>query len=139
MENERCYSDGSEPRVLDIIRVPLLRPLPEGYQQENWLIDSRSSWQPEGRFPWNRLSELLDPPAPLWIDGYQTVHGRNDRVPHEQAKRSSDSLRLLHVEQLTLVVFAPSEKFGAPRRRVQGRFVHCGIEYRLWVTDPVCE
>ncbi|MBO9360405.1 MAG: hypothetical protein J7450_12705 [Thermomicrobium sp.] len=138
-DRERRYPDGNDPRVLDILEVPLLRPLPEEYQQENWLLDPSSSWHYVGRFPFEGLPSLLDPPSPLWIDGYHTVYGRNDRVPYERAKQLSDSLRLLHVESLTLVVFAPYETFGDPRRRVQGRFVHSGVEYRLWVTDPVYE
>jgi len=138
-DRELRYPDGSAPRVLDILEVALLRPLPEEHQQENWLLDPASSARYVGRFPWDRLAALLDPPRALWIDGYHTFHGHNDRVPHEQAKRLVDSLRLIHVESLTLVVFAPHETFGDPRRRIQGRFVHSGVEYRLWVTDPVYE
>ena len=46
------------------------------------------------------------------------------------------SLRLIHVSALTLAVFAPGEAFGNAKRRVQGRFVHAGRQYALWVTDP---
>ncbi len=38
-EYERQYEDGSDPRVLDIMDVPLLETLPKGCQQENWLLD----------------------------------------------------------------------------------------------------
>lgn len=38
-EHERQYEDGSDPKVLDVIEVPLLRALPSGYQRENWLLD----------------------------------------------------------------------------------------------------
>ena len=34
-EYERQYEDGSDPRVLDIIDVPVLDPKPEIYQTEN--------------------------------------------------------------------------------------------------------
>jgi hypothetical protein len=33
----------------------------------------------------------------------------------------------------------PGEAFGNSKRRVQGRFVHHGSEYRLWITDPSYE
>ena len=33
----------------------------------------------------------------------------------------------------------PGEAFGIPKRRVQGRFVHAGREYALWITDPMYE
>ncbi len=29
--------------------------------------------------------------------------------------------------------------YSSQRRRVQGRFRHRGVDYGLWVTDPVCE
>ena len=34
-EYERQYQDGSDPRVLDVIDVPLIEPRPKDYQQEN--------------------------------------------------------------------------------------------------------
>ena len=38
-EYERQYEDGSDPRVLDIVDVPLLEPRPLDHQTENWLLD----------------------------------------------------------------------------------------------------
>ena len=48
-------------------------------------------------FPQHDLPELLDPVAPLWIDGQSTYHGQNDRIWLESADSVSDSLRLIHV------------------------------------------
>ncbi len=36
-------------------------------------------------------------------------------------------------------MFRPGEAFGNRKRRVQGRFSHAGVDYALWVTDPVYE
>jgi hypothetical protein len=38
-EYERQYEDGSDPRVLDIIDVPLTRASGNRRQPENWLLD----------------------------------------------------------------------------------------------------
>ncbi len=38
-EYERQYPDGSDPRPLDIIDIPLLEHRLQDYQQENWLLD----------------------------------------------------------------------------------------------------
>lgn len=135
-EYERQYEDGSDPRVLDVMNVPLIEPRPKGYQQENWLLDPDQYWQKVTRIPWTDLRRLADPVTALWINGDSTYNGLNDRVPLAQAMGLTSSLRLVRVDELTLSVFKPGEAFGNPNRRVQGCFVHHGTEYRLWVTDP---
>ena len=138
-EYERQYEDGSDPRILDVIDVPLLEPRPGSFQSENWLLDPEYYWENVGRLSSFDLPVLADPVAPLWRDGHSTYHGRNDKIPLELADSVGDSLRLIHVDNLQLSVFKPSEAFGNSKRRVQGRFRHAGSLYCLWVTDPVCE
>ena len=138
-EYERQYEDGSDPKILDIVRVPVLEPRPNRWQTENWLLDPESYWTREGRYSWFDLPALVDPVTPLWIDGSSTHHGRNDRIPDEAMASVSGSLRLIHVERLALAVFRPGEAFGNQKRRVQGRFSHADKDYALWVTDPTYE
>ena len=135
-EYERQYEDGSDPRVLDIIDIPVLEPRPNGYQTENWLLDPDSYWEKAGRLSWFDLPAFEDPAAPLWIDGHSTYNGQNDKIPLGATGSVADSLRLLHVDRVQLVVCRPGEAFGNNKRRVQGRFEHSGREYALWVTDP---
>ena len=138
-EYERQYEDGSDPKVLDIVNVPVIEPKPEGPQEENWLLDPKSYWRKEGTYSWFDLPALAAPIEPLWIDGHHTYSGINDKVPMANLKAVSGSLRLIHLEQLALKVFAPGEAFGNSKRRVQGRFIHAHRDYALWVTDPVYE
>lgn len=138
-EYERQYEDGSDPRPLDIIDVPLLRPQPKDYQQENWLLDPNFSWVKTGRATWSDLTQLADCVEPLWLDGMSTYHGSNDKIPLAQVGCVRSSLRLLHVSALRVSVLKTGEPFGNPKRRVQGCFRHAGSEYHLWVTDPVFE
>lgn len=135
-EYERQYQDGSDPRVLDIMDVPLLDTRPMGYQQENWLLDPEHYWVKAGRFAWNDLWQLADTTAPLWVNGQSTYNAYNDKIPLAMAGELRSSLRLVRLDRLTLSVFKPGEAFGNPKRRVQGRFQHAGEDYRLWVTDP---
>ena len=135
-EYERQYEDGSDPRPLDVIDIPLLEPRPEDWQTENWLLDPEAYWRKEGKYSWFDLPDIVDPVKPLWIDGFSTYNGRNDKVPLESTASVSSSLRLIHVERLTLAVFSPGEAFGNRKRRVQGRFSHADRDYALWVTDP---
>lgn len=138
-EHERQYEDGADPRVLDAMDVPLIKPLPKAYQQENWLLEPDYYWKKSGRVSSSELAPLVDPVESLWIDGDHTKNGRNDRISLDRVAELTSSLRLISVKLLTLSVFTPGEAFGNPKRRVQGRFVHHGTHYKLWVTDPAYE
>lgn len=135
-EYERQYEDGSDPRVLDLVDVPLLEPRPKAYQQENWLLDSEHYWKKVGAVAWGELAAIADPVESLWIDGHSTYNGRNDKVPLALAGALTSSLRLIHADGLGLSVLKPGEAFGNPKRRVQGSFRHAGVDYWLWITDP---
>ena len=43
------YADGSLPRVLDVVDVPVLGSQPAGHQRENWLLDPERRWANAGR------------------------------------------------------------------------------------------
>ncbi len=135
-EYERQYEDGSDPKLLDIIAIPIVQPQPGNYQTENWLLDGNYYWRKVGNYSPSDLPNLVDPIDKLWINGHNTSNGTNDRIPIERTASLSSSLRLVQVERLTLSVFAPGEAFGNSKRRVQGRFKHAGETYTLWVTDP---
>ena len=65
-EDERQYYDGSDPGVLDIIDVPLIRPHPHAGQMENWLLDPEYYWVKVRRMAWTELQRYVeDPPYPL--------------------------------------------------------------------------
>ena len=136
---ERRYRDGGEPRVLDVMDVPLLSAQPNSYQAENWVIASGRRWRRVDRMAWSQLAKLVDPLAPLWTNSHSTFHGTNDRVPMSAAENLDHSLRLVEVNQMRLFVSAPGADFDNPARKVQGRFRHGGTDYWLRVTDPEYE
>lgn len=136
-EYERQYEGGHEPDVLDVIDVPVLNAQPDDYQTENWLLNPDVYWEKVGRVSPGELGQFTDPASPLWIDGYHTTNGRNNRVPFSLAKSSlQDSLRLIKVGPLDLDV-----SWGRVRgtKQVDGIFTHLGIDYRLRVTDPTVQ
>jgi hypothetical protein len=130
---------GVEPRLLDMVEMSLVEPRPHDYQTENWLLDATRSWSLVGRAEWRHLEKLADDPGKLWLDGWSTPHGRNDRVPLDEARALSGSLALIHVDRLEIRVFAPGSSYGDPVKRVQAVFSHRGAEYALRVTDPWIE
>ena len=133
------YPDGAEPKVLDLLDITLLNHVPKHYQQENWTLDPKQPWKKVRVAPLERATVLLDPPAPLWLTGYSTYNGLNDRVPIEKTADLTDSLRFIRVENLTLRVLAQRDSSGDAKRRLQGQFRHEGEDYRLWVTDVLWE
>ena len=138
-EYERQYRDGSDPKVLDIVRVPLVARKARGYQSENWLLDSTKYWTKEGQFNNHDLLPFIQNEECLWINGYSTIPGQHDKVPLSLTGKLSDLLRLVLASDLTLRVIETGCFYGNPKRRVQGRFTLSSIDYRLWVTDPTYE
>ena len=138
-EWERSYENGSDPRVLDVIDVPVLNAQPKDYQRENWLLDPEHYWQKIRSVTPNELTQFIDPTAPLWTNGDSTVNGQNDRVPLSDAYSLDNSLRLIRVNDQELYVSQPGKDFGNYRRSVQGRFQHNRTDYWLRVTNPVYE
>lgn len=135
---EREYEDGSDPKLLDIINVPVIAPTPKSCQTENWLIDAKRHWRKAGAAAWDDLARMEDPPAPLWLNGISSAKGINDKVPIAEAAALSDSLRLIKVNGLRVSVSEPSNP-NANFPALRGRFRYNGDEYKLRITDPESE
>ncbi|GGJ76334.1 hypothetical protein GCM10011583_04610 [Streptomyces camponoticapitis] len=138
-DRERKYEDGTDPNVLDIISVPLIRPQPNDFQSENWLLDPACYWKKNGRLGWRGLLSLEQQPSALWVNGFSTYHGNDDRLPIEEAVTLSDSLKLIRITNLRLQVHLPGAAFGDQKRVLRAHFSYAGHEYILRVTDPVYE
>lgn len=137
-ERERQYADGSEPRLLEVIALPVLHPQPVGYQSENWRLDPAQRWAKAGAIGWDDLPQWTDPDAPLWSDGHSSAGGQNDRVPVADVGRHTDSLRLIKVDSMVVKVLE--------RRRLsdlypilRGVFRYNGDDYSLRITDAEVE
>ncbi|MFJ8188879.1 dual OB domain-containing protein [Streptomyces sp. NPDC096094] len=137
--HERQYEDGTDPNVLDIVSVPLLRPQEHNFQSENWLLDPNYYWKKTGVAGWRGLLKLEQRPSALWINGSSTYHGSNDHTPVEEAATLPDSLKLIRVPDLALHTHVPGLMFGDQRRVLRARFSYKGHEYILRVTDPQYE
>ncbi|MBW2149188.1 MAG: hypothetical protein JRI22_19460 [Deltaproteobacteria bacterium] len=138
-EEERRYEDGRDPRVLDIVVVPMIAHAPLLHHTENHIIDANYYWTKTKVLPWTKLGHLLDNPETLWPSGDSTYYGSNDRVKLEVASKLKVSLLLIKPEDLVLSVQAEGAEFGNPRRRVRAQFEYRGTSYNLVVTDPVAE
>ena len=125
--NERRYEDGSDPKVLDIIEVPLLGSYPHsGHQSENWLLASNSRLIWCEKFGWTDLANRVDDPEDLW--GGRGVYG--DRVKTDRIGKYAYSLYLIKLKGMVLTV-----SWG----KVRGEFSYRDNSYNLVVTDPEVE
>jgi len=130
----RCR-DGDVPRLLDIMTVSLGRRHAHAYQTENYLVDG-NTWQRNGVFPGSRLHDLCDPVDTLWVNGYASASGINDRIPEKITRAQiRSSLAFIQPERAELIV----EEGPQLLKRLRTRFFYKGQEYSLPVTDPVME
>lgn len=138
-EDERRYEDGSDPHVLDIIDIPLVQHSPEHHQHENHVLNEKFYWAKRGVCPWNLLLFAVEEvDGPLWVNGFSSANGLNDRVPTSHLHRIARSLYLIRPDELVIAV-AREESAFASKRRVRACFTLGGEEYRVAVTDPLIE
>jgi hypothetical protein len=139
-EEERNYSDGRDPSVLDVVEIRLAARQPQRYQTENHVIDPEYYWTKRGTVAWRSLQGAVEDPGPsLWGTGSSSSNGENDRAPEAETNALARSLYLIRPDALVLRVSSEGGDFGPPRRRVRAQFVLGTSSYRLSVTDPVIE
>ncbi|MDD9856354.1 MAG: hypothetical protein OXU88_09280 [Gammaproteobacteria bacterium] len=130
---EQTLDAGGCPQLLDVVEVPILENKPDGFQQENHLIDTRQSWKKVGHVGPDQLPMLTDyVPNSLWVNDGK----KNDRIPAALARQLTYSLLLIKPESLIVVVdWNPNRK--GKQTRAQFRFNN--EHYDLVVTDTVAE
>ena len=124
---EQRLADGTLPGVLDVVEVALHRPDPTGFQSENHRIASGLPWSYRGRLSRAALHRLVDPCATLWLNGFSSAGGCNDRIPEDQLERLDTSLCFIGPVAVTLSVGAG---------KVRASFHHRQVRHDLCVTDP---
>lgn len=136
---ERRYENGREPRILDVVEIPMLTPVPRVHQTENHMIDQSFYWTKRDALTWDDVAEFVDRPAALWTNGNSTYHGRNDKVTQELASQFTNSLFLIEPETCNVQVQLEGGTFAPAKRRVRADFRYNGVPYNFVVTDPVAE
>ena len=126
-------SDGRFAQVLDVVSMPLGDAVPMLHQQENRLLE-HGFWIRRRRYGWDELRGLVEQSGSgLWLDGFSSSCGLNDRIPEVLLPRIGDSLRLVSAQDV--VLHRTTDCYG--RRRIRAFFAHEGQRYDLAVTDPM--
>lgn len=126
--------DGTEAKVLDILRIDIASPRPQPHQPENWLV---------GNIPW----QLIARPAPesslpiLYshlVYGPDLLGNRSDRVPYDSFSQAPAQASLALVMPDTMHWDVRTNIFSG-RRQTRAFFTLGGTSYDLSVTDPIWE
>ncbi|MFZ2448749.1 MAG: DNA helicase RecQ [Syntrophobacteraceae bacterium] len=127
---------GREPKLLDVMALEVgEEDRTHPYQPENHFA-AGGCWSFDDALPRSRLPELLDEVEHLWINGYHSRNGINDRMPAELVLREvSSSLLFVRVSGLCIIV----GKDARGLKKTWAEFSRRGVKYRLPVTDPVIE
>ena len=134
-ESDRHYEGGSEPILLDIISIPMLKPAPLPHQRENHLINSSFYWSKVGKASWTDIALFLESPVSLWANNSQSAGYVSNRVSESAA--NGKSLYLVKIASLAVIV-GPKSSYEE-KRVVKGRFIWAGEVYQLHITDPAIE
>jgi hypothetical protein len=139
-DQEELYRDGTLPSLLDVISIEFERPLPERHQQENHQIDDRQYWTKQRIAGWDEVATIVENVSgPLWVNGFSSTNGNNDRVPESCLGQFNRSLYLIRPDDFELHVAVEGAQFGDPKRRVRACLSMSGHEYAFAVTDPQVE
>ncbi len=137
-DSERRAANGTYCGLLDIIDIPLLRPVPLGHQRENYQIDAEKKWKRVGAVPFAEIPNFVDDVKPLWTVGNSSYNGWNDRLSLDDAASQSDSLRL--IGPCDIFIRRQLEGTGQSQKyKVRAEFNYGSTSYMLVVTDISAE
>lgn len=130
------FANGDVPKYLDIITVETKGPADHPYQRENVLLAGERPQIRESKLSLADLPDLVDDAKSLWLTGYHSANGVNDRIPEEALlEKAEPSLYLIRPDGFTILV---SDDLDG-RKKVRARFSYRETMYLLAVTDPAIE
>ncbi|MGJ5070816.1 dual OB domain-containing protein [Bradyrhizobium oligotrophicum] len=140
-EKERQFSDGTDPKLLDVVEIQMHKPVPHGYQTENHEIDDKVHWVLKRKATAADVKSALDTSASILWDNSapDTANGKNDRVDDATAAKLKGSLLLIEIPKLTVSISIEGAGFSNAKRKVRGAFKFRNVDYILMITDPVVE
>ena len=133
------YHNYQHPNVFDVVRVPIIEHQPSSYHVENWLIDTSYYWDKRGE--WDVSTTIKNLSAyinddPLWVNGYSSSTGTNNRIPESLFGSLKNSLQLIIADDVTLFTRSGVDAKGTEYNRLDVNFVLGRHEYTLRVTQP---
>lgn len=133
--SERTYAGGIQCSVLDVVDIDFVHHVPDGYQSENWLIQSGTQWGKVGVLPVGALAPALhDGGGPLWPHTSNSKGGMADRISAADLGNLASSLALVRPAACAIQV---STNPFTKKLDVRASFDWGSQHNNLKVTDPV--
>jgi hypothetical protein len=131
--NEILLQDGSQPLLLDVIRIGCSIPQPRPHQPENWSID-KTEWQLVARPAPPTIMPIFQSGA---VKGPDILGGQGDRINYDDflTQPAKSSLALIVPENLRWRITTSQRG----NRQTRACFSLNGAYYDLAVTDPIWE
>lgn len=121
-DQDIAYSDGSIPKVLDIIYIPFKEQSSTIYQPENILIENQR-WEKVNVLDVSKLRSFCDHPETLWLNDQLL-----DRVPLSKIAEGAIGQSLFLIEPQEIRI---SNNYG----KIRAIFKYNDVEYNLGITD----
>ena len=131
--NERRLTNGADPSLLDVVRVPISVQENNPLQPENWLIEAGQVWTKESSLNAEALMPLIEEPNDLWLQPGQ----QHDRVHKEFLQRlpNIQSLYLVRPERFAFEIQSKTWN-NTTKRKLRAVFTYKGKYYDLALEDP---
>ena len=128
------YQNGSSPKLLDIVDIPLLHAAPHNHQAENHVIDASPRWEKRGELSWDQLEQFQDRPGSLWMNNDHTSAGLYDCLSQGEAAQLNDSLLLIKAKNFTIKI---GTSYWNGKKTYRGDFSYKNVAHNLSLTDPI--
>ncbi|MBI5772215.1 MAG: hypothetical protein HZA89_00550 [Verrucomicrobia bacterium] len=131
---ERRLAGGTDPRPLDVIRVPVRFPENNPLQPENWLIAPGQPWTKHSSVDVHDLFPLVEEPQNLWLQPRQ----QNDRV-HQSFLQQLPEVRSLYLIKPERFSFEIRSKTwnNETKKKMRAGFSYRKQYYSLALEDPL--
>ena len=135
-KNIYSFDNYNEIKVLDIVKVPVIKRISVPGQPENMLIDDSVSWVKESYFAAEGVQQITDAVSDLWLE---------DDAPSNIVTRSFDenglvkqSLILIKPSDLVLTLSNGFDSYNqAHKKKITASFTYNNHKYiDLRITDP---
>lgn len=121
--------DDGEPKLLDIISIPLANDGPHrNIQPENRIL-SEGTWEKVGKTTVKQVLKYVQKYEPILHNADRRIHVSSLYKIHENNRKSLCIIR-------TNVVFT-TKASTIGKKKVVASFEHCGAQYNIDVTDPI--